>query len=580
MLSLHRWAFLVPFCIVSSAAFILSLYYPRMYTAQTSFERRSDPIMADLRLSPGAASFKLFRTTIARDLTSVDCMAEVMENIGLTADLPRRPDGTLPDASQRKRNTMARALGKRISIQTRSPNDQTDINEITYTGPDPTIGTRLLNELKATYTRRTMAWVQRHLESLRDYYTLETAEAMDQLRAAEREQTRLHLDNPYLNPRDPGALSTRLSQLESERNELVRRRREYVADLEGQRQILASIEAQYVSRNALTAPGEEDSSSRYLSPEAIRLMGLIEEIDGKVRELRRTRGMRDEHPEIKELLAARRWHETELDTQHARDHEMAVSNGPLETEWPFSLARANVPGEPWQSDRARLLVQIAAQRAKIKDIDISPESNRQEVARLTEAKSGIFDLQEEYADVTGRVKKARERYAGLNQTLGKIEPAIRANQQNKLLHWSVGEPARGTNIPVKPQARTVVLLALLAGIAAGVLFVILAEVLDHVDRSSGQVARSLGLPVLDAIDVIVTARDRRRLLVHKTVVAPLLLGLCLGLTGITGSLAYLSIQQPQTFQRIRELPQAALKAFGGHSSPSPASGVVEAHVPS
>ena len=236
-----------------------------------------------------------------------------------------------------------------------------------------------------------------------------------------------------------------------------------------------------------------------------------------------------------------------------------------------------MPGEPWQSDRARLLVQIAAQRAKIKDIDISLESNTREVARLTEAKSGIYDLQEEYADVIGRAKKARERYAALNHTLGRIEPAIRANQQNKLLHWSVGEPALGTSLPVKPQARTVVLLALLAGIAAGVLFVVLAEVLDHVYRSSGQVARSLGLPILDAIDVIVTARDRRRLLVHKTVVMPLLLGLCLGLTGITGSLAYLSIQQPHTYQ---QLPQAALKALGGHSSPSAASGVAEARIPS
>ena len=344
------------FVITSVAALIFSFLVNPIYEAKTTIMIEQDGGMQQSLF--GAGGFMDRETEINNQveiLKSRTLAEEVLSGLRESVETDRfsliqdlKEGATQDDAVQ--------ALRDNLTIV---PLRETDIIEITYTGPDPTIGTRLLNELKATYTRRTMAWVQQHLEGLRDYYAVETAGAMELLRAAEREQTRLHLDNPYLKPRYPGALSNKLSQLESERNELLRRRREYVADLEGQRQILASIEAQYVSRNTLTAPGEEDSPSGYLSPKAIHLMGLIEEIDGKVRELRRTRGMTDEHPEIKELLAARRWHETELATQHARDHEMAVSNGPLETEWPFNIAGANVPGEPWQSDRARLLVQIA-----------------------------------------------------------------------------------------------------------------------------------------------------------------------------------------------------------------------------
>jgi hypothetical protein len=555
MLSLHRWAFFIPFCIVASAAFILSLHYPRTYVAKTSFERRNDPILADLRMSPGAATFKLFRTTIARDLTSVGCMTEVVENIGLTKDFDRNEDGALTGVSIRRRNTLALSLGERIRITTRRPNEEVDIIDITYTGPDPGIGKKLLNEVKATYIRRTMAWVQQHLEGLREYYSVETAEARERLREVEREQTRLRLENPHINPQNPGGISARLSQLEMEKHELLRRRREYQADLDAQKQMLASMEAQAPQRTVGADPG--DGETKYISPDAARLMGLIAGITKKVEHLKATRGMTDQHPEIRELRASRRWREGELEAQNARDRQLTVANEALDAAGPAVSALAVGLAEPWHSDRVQLLAQIAAQNNKIKDVTISLETSEREIGRLTEAKDGIYELQEEYADVSARVAEARRDHNSLAAILAKVEPAIKANQQNKLLHWSVGQPARGGNTPVNPKARTVVLLALLAGVATGVVFVILAEILDHVYRSSGQVARSLGLPILDAIDDIVTAQDRRRILIRKTVVTPLIVLSCLGLIGVTGSLAYLSIQRPYTFNPHRHRPRSA-----------------------
>ena len=66
---------------------------------------------------------------------------------------------------------------------------------------------------------------------------------------------------------------------------------------------------------------------------------------------------------------------------------------------------------------------------------------------------------------------------------------------------------------------------------------------------------------MEAIDEIVTATDRRRYMVYHAVVSPILVILCLGLTGLTGSMAYLSITQPWTYERIRSIPNAALDLF-------------------
>lgn len=582
MLSLHRWAFFIPLCIVTSGAFILSLYYPRTYTATTSFERQNDPILADLRMSQGAATFKLFRTTTSQDLRSVDCMSEVVDKIALTKDFARNEDGTLTSESIRRRTRLATSLASKISITTRSPNEHVDRVKITYTGSDPTIGKKLLDELKATYIRRTMAWIERHLEGLRDYYQTETDLALAALRRAERDQTSLRLAHPYINPQNPESITTKLSQLRMEQDEWKRRRREYTSNLEAQRQLLASVESQLAAGPVPLARDVDDGRQEHVSLEARRLIARIQVLDAEVRILRSTRGMTDAHPEIVAILAEQQVRSQELNGLQTR--EMTVeANRTIDA----NVVRAIIPmggsTNPLQIDRVRTLVQISAEEAKIAECDISLESNRQEIERHADAKNRIFELQEQYADVTGLVSKNRKKYNELAGILSKIEPAIRVNEQGKLLHWSPGLPASGSATPVNPKSRTVLLLSLLAGVAAGVIFVVLAEILDHVFRTSSQVARSLGIPLLEAIDEIVTVRDRRRLLIHRTVITPLLLVVCLGAVGATGSMAYLSIERPRTYERIQRIPRAAIDLIAGKSPAGRstiASVSIESEVPS
>ena len=142
-----------------------------------------------------------------------------------------------------------------------------------------------------------------------------------------------------------------------------------------------------------------------------------------------------------------------------------------------------------------------------------------------------------------------------------LEPVITAIEQDRLLQFSKGQRARGSRIPISPKSTTVVLQALAAGLGAGVIFVILAELLDNVYRSSGQVSRSLGLPLLEGIDEIVTGPDRRKLVVKRAILAPSIVAACVVVSGLSGSMAYLSINRPWAYERIRKIPQAALHLF-------------------
>ena len=553
MFSQHRWAFFIPCTLVVSGAFLLSLYYPRTYSASTTFERRNDPIMVDLPNSTGAASFKYFRSTMERDLTSVAYMSDVVDNLKLVEPQPGDTGGeTSPSASMR-RAALARSLGSMITINTTSPSEHIDIIRLTYTGPDPRIGARLLDEVKKTYIRRTLIWIHEFLMSQRDYFQQALVDAAEELKAAQREDTRLRLEVPYALPEDPGAITTQLDQLDIERRALLQRRRECEAELSSLHQIIAAE-----SRDEAVAMAEDPSLLPYQSAEAVRLGEALRRIESEIAGMRAERGVTDAHPDMSALLAQRAALDTQLAQRRAADHAVARGN-PLDP-----AGAANRPGTlaatmltPWQGERSRLGVQVATQEARIRDLDISLEANESAAGRLRSAKAEVYQRQDEFADVTTSVAKARQRHNELLGTLARIEPVIKAIEQDRLLQFNEGESARGSLIPVNPKASTVLILAILAGIAAGAIFVILAEVLDHVYRGSMQVARSLSLPVLETIDVIVTSADRRRLLLRRTVLAPLVLAFFLMLTGVTGALAYLSIQQPWTLDRFSNLPDKA-----------------------
>ncbi len=564
MLALHRWAFFVPMSLVASVVFILSLYYPRVYRATATFERKNDPVMMNLPMSTGAASFDQYRSTMARDLTSVEYMGDVVENLGLTKDFERLQDGSLTEASLQRRHALARSLAGRLTISTVSPSELLDVTEITYTGPDAELGKRLVEEARRTFILRTKTRIRAHLTDLRKFWIEESESAESALRLARRDETAFRLENPHSDPNNPGGISLKLAQLEMERREMALRRREYESELSALQQMLAAT-VPTARFEPIGDNGPETSVAAAAPPavstDMLRLRDQIHQLDIEIQQLMHGRGMTGEHPEVKALLERRQWLDDEREQWTRRTEASGSTDAPAPMAIPPSAVTVASSDPSMNSDRARFLVQISAQKSKIADMDISLASNAQAIEQIDLAKREVFDKQEEFSEIIQMVAKARKDHTQRTQTVATIDPAINAFDKNKLLLFSEGPSARASFRPISPKASTIVALALLAGIATGALFVVLGEVFDHVYRSSAQVARSLGLPMLESIDEIVTSDDRRYLFLHKMVLCPLIVVCFAGLTGLTASMAYLSIEQPAAYQKLSKIPQAVINLF-------------------
>jgi hypothetical protein len=100
-------------------------------------------------------------------------------------------------------------------------------------------------------------------------------------------------------------------------------------------------------------------------------------------------------------------------------------------------------------------------------------------------------------------------------------------------------------------------------VATGTLFVVIAELFDRRFRTLAQATRALGLPILECIDEIVTPPERRRRFLRRAVLVPAVTILLVGVVGVSGGLSYLSLNRPETYQRVMRVPRSAWAHVAG-----------------
>jgi len=566
----HRWVFFVPCCAVATIIFVMSLQYPRTYTATTVFERRDDPIMLNVKTSEGTGSFSYWRATMQDDLVSLPIMTEVADNLGLTDALPRGEDGEFTEAALKRRESIAGSLSSSVGIHTRMPNKHIDRVTITYNGPDSEFGKKVIEGVKNAYVRQAGVKIRSFLDDQRAYFAAKANGALEELKTARTDRTELRLANPLINPIVPSEINTRIAQVEVERQMLSLRIKDLKAELAGQKELFALKELDRAPPASTIYPSDGPTITKApYTPETLRLMGEIRRIQDEIASLKSSRGMTDEHPTIKEMATRCRWYQERFTQQRTSDSDNAgVANKSMGILAPGTSAHEIAAPQTTRSaaDLIALLgeqLRIAGLEDNVSEAEQRLRASKDQAARLIEAKENLPTYQEASAAIEERILAAHNVYKANSDTVRLLEPAIAANTQGKLMEFIDVHPARGGAKATSPKSKAILLMAALAGLGVGVFFVILAELFDHIFRSSNHVAQSLGLPILETIDEIITTVDKRKLFVRKVVVVPLVVIITLSITGTTGGLAYLSLEHPSTYERVRNISDKALSILSG-----------------
>ena len=552
ILSLRRWVFLVPFCLATTAAFVASQFLPRTYTTSALFERIDDPVLRGLPDGQGAGAFEYFRRTLPRDIKTPEAMGPIVTMLGLDKDLPRDSDGNLTPESIRVRNERGVQLASLVSVEWWERSVHTDTVELKYRGPDPTVGAPLVEEMRKTYVRFARAKLHETLTATKEFFETLAAEHSERVNQLDRELTQFKLDNPGIDPTDPDTITYQRTLLQARLEDLEREHSSLEAEAEVRRHFLAAAESGGAVIPNLPLIGETLIPS--LSPAARGLEKQVRSIEQQINELQITRGMTERHPQIVELRQMQSRYADQLAEQHQSDQLAGLANRPVEAGPRFGETEAT----EWDPARLRTQMELVALGDRLDDNERSIKTTEKSLARFNEMHANIFLNRRAFMARAEQLEDAQIEYQEHKGQAQELARRLNVEEMDKGIRFASIKAAEVSVVPSSPASKTILIMTLLVGAATGTVCVVLSELFDRRFRTVEQVTRSLGISLLECIDEIVTAAERRRRFLRRMLLAPAAGAALIGMTVVSGSLAYLSLESPGTYLKLKQLPQSIL----------------------
>jgi len=542
----RRWLLLFPLCIVSSAAFLCSLWVPREYAATTIIKREHDPVFANMMKKGWIEPYEDIRRSLGREIANPAFIQEVLESHDLPEGLARFEDGAMRPESDALRQQWVKAVAGGLSTNVIEASAHRDIIEIALTMRDPAHMERILSAVRDQY----IVFAQRKtvdvLKSVESFLRSEAAGCRQALAKLQRRRVEYELKYPGISPGAPDPRAVERSALEIERVNVERK----LDDLAMRREALQTQLSAMTEGDGKAGDDDSPVMIEEPNPRHAELGQEVERLEREIAEGKTIRSMTDEHPEIKRnraLLAARR---EEL------------------SRMPRSIMiSAKVAG-----DRTIRLEKIESLKNELADTGTALAGMNGRLAALRENLDGIgrdralaIEHRPAYLKLTNEIAQLAEQLVSWEQNIAPIEQVLYLEGRDRSVHFATVQAASVKSKPISPDLRLVMMICLGVGLGAAVLCVLLAELIDRSYRTVKQLSTSLGVPVIESIDEIVTAAAHRRQLWRKLVVMPALAALLVVATILAGAMAYISLDHSADFEIARSSPRQFLQVAGGQS---------------
>ena len=539
----NRWRpALVGLALVASTAFWCSQWLPRRFAASTIFERRDDVVLRNLISKNSPYSFESLKSTLVMDMTGSRAMANAAVTLGILAPEVVPPQGPLTEASLRALDEALAEHGLRASVQMLQSTPSLDTIKLTCEARDPDMAQRCVAALRDGYISQTRDRITDVLRSTRHFFQTEVERLQQQLSSTNEALNEPFKDFPGLDPNDTAGAGHRLEVLRSERERLLERK----AELEAQ----VGVHEQYVALLASEPAGSAGAGEAF--QRSVR--AAMAKIDQEMGEAMALRRMTAEHPEIRGLQAKRAALSALLEelVRQSLEHFSAVG--------PEAGAAAADGERSAQRLRARLELealqrQLEAVQAKFEQADERVKRFSALFERLLRHGAGLRDLTDQAATQTDTLATWREHLLQLDRIMA-------AASEQRGTSFAVLEEPKNSNRPVSPRGSSVLAVCTGSGLAGAALLIAILELLDRSFRSTGQVARALGIPVLECIGVIPTPQVRRKRWLSRLLWTPTL-ALLLAVLLTTGALAYFSLEHPRAYDSALTNLSGAIPRYVG-----------------
>lgn len=551
----RRWFFVFPFLLGMAATLVSSLYWPRKFTASTVIEREDDVALSSIVSRSSVFGFSTRRLALPVEIQSVDAVREAAKAIGMTRMLPHDRDGELTIEGQQRLQQLVDRLRESIEISFREKSDRLDLIEVSFKWSDPKTAQQLVTKLSDNYIETTRRQIVQDMEQAKKFFEKEEKLYSDKVESAEKrlESIKVQVGG---DPTKPGVLEDKIVKLMAKREQLMEKKRERDRDAARIRESITRIEE--LMNNATSqptttsAPAIMAETGQYRADLAQTLDKEILDLTNMIADMKDIGKKKDEHPDVVAAMKKRARLQEQLDEIRKQlGSATTQSAGPATTMDPGRLA--------WEREQRLQDLRYAEDLRTYVIEDV--QNVDAEIKVLDDSKPEIVRARQEYNVV---LKEYEAALAEMKQWQGwrdQVERFLKAEWEQRGIQLKVKEQAQTPLRPSQPTFLLVLFASLAIGGAVGTGFVLVAEFFDRSFRTSSHVSSGLGVPVLESIDEIMTPQVRFRRFLRRAVLTPSCLAVVAIGVGAVAWIAFLSLDRPATFDRIRAEPMVAVREW-------------------
>jgi hypothetical protein len=291
------------------------------------------------------------------------------------------------------------------------------------------------------------------------------------------------------------------------------------------------------------------------SPEAQGLEEEIRTLQREIHDLQLQRRMTERHPDIVERRKRIARLRESLKARYLTDAKAMPANRSvaLDETAADSAVEAAVG---WDMEIAGMQMDIQDRIGRLDFARTRHQTLKEDIAKHQELERNIYRYRKEYHVKSALLDQARNDYQTNNRRATEIASILAADASERGIEFTELKRPTAAHRPVKPRGMTALVLSLLAGLAAGAASVLLRELFDQTYHTTKQVARSLGIAILESVDEIITSADRARLFRRRIIYAPVVVTCLLGAVTACCAAAYLSLERPRTYERVMRVPRS------------------------
>ncbi len=528
VVSARRWYFVFPCCIFATVSFAVSLRLPRQFTSTTVIKRESDPVFANLAGKSWMQPYEDIRNRTNQRITDESFIESVLQDLDLPAGLEKFADGTLTPAAARSRKSLASSIAAGLVVRNVESSQSRDIIAIDLLSAQPDGMVDVLAAVRDRYIERARADTIGILRNVEAFLLSETDRCRSEMVKAQRRLVEYELHYPGIRPDGADPAHAEQAALIVEKVELGRRRDDLTMNKVRHNTILAA----HGEGHGCDAP----TTRQEPNPRYAELVAEIDRLAATMVEMRNVKAMTEAHPEVvrhRELIAVRR-------------EELAKLS-------PTVSVPANDPSRSADAYAAveRARQELSNTEAQLASIDGRLADVATRLASLERQRALAVEHRQEYVKQAAESERLAAELGSWQEAIAPIQNALYLENKNRSIHFATVKEAVCSAKPTSPQGMLVMMICIGAGLAAGALSVILVELFDRSYRTVKQLTTSIGIPIIESIDEIVTAASQKRRIFRNLLFLPGLAVLLMAAAIFSGTVAYVSLERPGAFESIK-----------------------------